>query len=203
MECTVRVAAGEPLASKLTEGAVVCLGPGEHVGPLVVEHTVTLVGDPGAVLTSHGAGPVLTVTTHQIAVTLRGIRIADGYAETGSGVYVDAYASIVLENCVIEGNRESMGPGRGLWMVMGDLVSRDCVFRDDVMISGIATARFEGGRVEALSVGDGAQVALVAGEVGRLSVAGTTSRAPEVSVQGAKIGVVENDPDVPGKVTGR
>lgn len=204
MECTSRVAAGEELASKLVSGAVVCLGKGEHQGPLTITESVTIVGEPGAILTGRGLGPVVTVVAPNLVVTLSGLTITDGYGETGSGLYIDAWSRIVLENCRVDGNREPQGPGRGLWAAMGDIVVRGTTFgpADDVAVRGIAKIRLEASTLGRLAAGDGAEVTVTGGAIDVLSVAGTTSRAPTVALHGTKVGKIENDPDVPGTITG-
>jgi len=74
---------------------------GVHAGAIVINKSVTLVGDPGAEIRGNGSGKVVTVAANH--VTLRGLRI------TGSGLQLsddDAAVFVTgnrakIENCVI------------------------------------------------------------------------------------------------------
>jgi nitrous oxidase accessory protein len=74
---------------------------GVHAGAIVINKSVTLVGDPGAEIRGNGSGKVVTIAAND--VTIRGLRI------TGSGLQLsddDAAVFVTgnrakIENCVI------------------------------------------------------------------------------------------------------
>ena len=70
-------------------GDVIRLLPGEHVGPVLIEKTLTLVGEEGAVLRGRGKGSVITVEAPETIV--RGLEIQGSGTdlfEMDSGVFV-------------------------------------------------------------------------------------------------------------------
>lgn len=207
MECTTRIAPGDNLAAALTEGAVICLAPGEHQGPVEIAHSLTVIGEPGAIISGGGRGPAVRILTHKIQVTLQGLTLTDGYAEAGSGLFLDGFAEVLLDDCTIEGNRQGSGPGTGLYVGLGHLTVRGTTFgeNDDVVITQIGKATFERSTIQGdMQVTDGAEVQIRGGSIaGTLTVRGTTSRAPTVVLAGVKTGDIANDEQLPGDLTVR
>ncbi len=83
-------------------GAVLRLTPGVYPGPVVIDRTLTLEGEPGAILDGGGKGRVLSVVAPD--VTVRGLMVRNSgtsLAETDAGIFLDKPASGTL----IEGNR--------------------------------------------------------------------------------------------------
>ena len=83
-------------------GAVLRLAPGVYPGPVVIDRTLTLEGEPGAILDGGGKGRVLSVTAPD--VTVRGLTVRNSgtsLAETDAGIFLDKPAAGTL----IEGNR--------------------------------------------------------------------------------------------------
>ena len=68
----LHVAAGEgslqALIDKAEPGDVIRLGPGHHVGPVLLERPITLVGEPDATLEGPGKGSVVTVAGADVTV---------------------------------------------------------------------------------------------------------------------------------------
>ena len=83
-------------------GAVLRLAPGLHLGPIVIDRTLTLEGTPGASLDGGGKGRVLSVTAPDVVV--RGLTVRNSgtsLAETDAGIFLDKPA----KGALIEGNR--------------------------------------------------------------------------------------------------
>jgi nitrous oxidase accessory protein len=86
-----RVDAGTPLQPAIdaaAPGDILRLAPGRHAGPVVIDRTLSLLGEPGAVLAGHGTGSVVTVTAPDVAI--RGLTIR------GSGIDLPAMDSAIL-----------------------------------------------------------------------------------------------------------
>lgn len=86
-----RVAPGTALQSAIeaaAPGDTIRLASGRHAGPVVVDRTLSLVGEPGAVLSGPGSGSVLTVTAPDVHI--KGLEI------TGSGFDLAAMDSAIL-----------------------------------------------------------------------------------------------------------
>ena len=83
-------------------GAVLRLAAGVYAGPVVIDRTLTLEGEPGAILDGGGRGRVLSVAAPD--VTVRGLTVRNSgqsLAETDAGIFLDKPAAGAL----IEGNR--------------------------------------------------------------------------------------------------
>ncbi len=98
-------AGGDALSVALSAappGEVLVLAPGVHRGPVRIDRTVTLVGEPGAIIDGGGAGSTVTISAPE--VVLRGLVIRNSGADLAaqdSGVTVDAEG----DGAVIENNR--------------------------------------------------------------------------------------------------
>ncbi len=83
-------------------GAVLRLMAGVYPGPVVIDRTLTLEGEPGAILDGGGKGRVLSVAAPDVVV--RGLTVRNSgtsLAETDAGIFLDKPAAGTL----IEGNR--------------------------------------------------------------------------------------------------
>ncbi|WP_222564274.1 nitrous oxide reductase family maturation protein NosD [Novilysobacter antarcticus] len=78
----------QPVIEAATPGDTIVLAAGRYDGPLLVDRTLSLVGEPGAVIAGPGTGSVVTVTAPEVQI--RGIEI------TGSGLDVPAMDSAIL-----------------------------------------------------------------------------------------------------------
>ncbi|QOW20539.1 nitrous oxide reductase family maturation protein NosD [Lysobacter ciconiae] len=78
----------QPVIEAAASGDTIRLAAGRHAGPLLIDRTLSLVGEPGAVLTGPGLGSVVTVTAPEVQI--RGMEI------TGSGLDVPAMDSAIL-----------------------------------------------------------------------------------------------------------
>ncbi|HFD16203.1 MAG TPA: nitrous oxide reductase family maturation protein NosD, partial [Rhodospirillales bacterium] len=102
----LRVPAGGDALSAALEvarpGDVLVLEPGVHRGPVRIDRTVTLVGEPGAIIDGGGTGSTVTISAPE--VVLRDLVIRNSGADLtaqDSGVTVDAEG----DGAVIENNR--------------------------------------------------------------------------------------------------
>ncbi len=205
--CTARVAPGAPIQPHLVDGAVVCLAPGVHPGGLRVTASVDIIGEPGAVLDGGGRAPVVHVAANGIELRLQGLELRNGYAEFGAGLRVDAYAQVAIENCVVRDNIAGQGKGVGIGMARGRLLAKGLrtgpgsdLFFDVVAEGALEDAVLDGG----LHVRDGAKVALRGGSVAApLTVAGTTTRRPQLVLEGVTAPAVDNHAQLPGTVERR
>lgn len=85
------VIAGEalqPIVDAAHAGDTIRLAPGRHAGPVRIERTLSLVGQPGAVLAGSGRGSVVTVSGDDVRI--------EGLQITGSGRDLFAMDSAIL-----------------------------------------------------------------------------------------------------------
>jgi nitrous oxidase accessory protein len=106
----VLVPPGKPdlqaVLDRAAEGDVVVLQAGEHRGPVTLADTVTLEGEPGAILVGSGRGNVVTVMAPGAAVrrlTIRGSGLDLERMDAGVFLEKTAVRAVVEENR-IEGN---------------------------------------------------------------------------------------------------
>jgi nitrous oxidase accessory protein len=147
----VRVAADnaslQAVIDRTLPGDVITLETGEHAGPITINKTLTLEGEPGAVITGNGKGSVIKVEAPQtvirgleikgsgknlfdmdsgifLAQTARGARV-EGNAILGNlvGVYIHgAENSLIKGNRIVglrEGRTSEAGDGVSVWNAPG------------------------------------------------------------------------------------
>ncbi len=200
------VASAEDLAAALAAGGVVRLMAGIYPA-LFLEASVTIQGEPGAVIDAGGRGSAVHVAADDLTVVLRGLTITGGHAEKGGGVRIDGASDVSLIDCGIQKNKPSQGGARGLGASGGRVRIERCTFGpgEDLVLTGLAEVQIVNGTVEAgVAVRDRAQVVLEGGVVGGVvHVRGTPSRKPRVTLRGVTLGSgVENDEDHPGEIIG-
>src|SRR5690606_23105900 len=78
----------QPLVDAAQPGDTIRLAPGRHAGPVRIERSLALVGEPGAVLAGTGRGSVVTVSGDDVRI--------EGLEITGSGRDLPAMDSAVL-----------------------------------------------------------------------------------------------------------
>ncbi|MGV8923432.1 MAG: nitrous oxide reductase family maturation protein NosD [Thermomonas sp.] len=78
----------QPVIEAAVAGDVIRLAAGRHAGPIALDRTLSLVGEPGAVLAGPGVGSVVTVTAPDVQI--RGLQIS------GSGIDVAEMDSAIL-----------------------------------------------------------------------------------------------------------
>lgn len=205
MECTATVAAGESVAQHLSEGAVICLKAGTHTVNLSLGVSITLIGEDGAVLDGGRRGPVVHVGADKAKVTLKNLQITNGTHDFGSGLLVDAYADVFVEDCVFEGNHGGEGHGAGIGARRGWVTVTNSRFgaADDLVFTTTNEAFLTNATVEGeMRVLDGAKVEVTGGSVaGKVTVRGTTTRRPSLTLKsGASVPNIEVDAVVPGDV---
>lgn len=200
MACTVTVAAGEDVAGQLSPDAVVCLGAGVHRVNLDLTHGVTLKGEDGAVLDGGRRGPVVRIGVHGQQVRLENLEIRNGSHEFGSGVLVEGYSEVTLAGCRVAGNERGPSGGHGLGVHRGRVVVKGGEVADEAVVTTAAEASFEAAKVGALIAREGAQVTVSGGSVAALSLFGTSTRQPKVTVRGADVGSTDNGSQYPGTV---
>lgn len=209
----VRVISGEPLAPHLLAGGVVALGPGVHAGGLTLESSVTLRGEPGAILDAGRSGPVITVDADGLSIRLEGLTLRNGAGEAGGGIRMSGWSDLVVERCVIEGNEASLGgggAGGGAYVHRGSLMLIDTEFRNnrarmgaDLYVTGAARAEARGGRFGGdVAVLEGADVTFVGSQIeGALVARGTTTQSPSLTLRGTRVaGGVHNDANLPANL---
>ena len=91
-----------------TGGTVTVFGPKPCVGNWTVPVSVTIVGgSPGATLNGNATGSVLT-TAATVTLTVRNLKITNGAAADGAGVFDNFCGSVVnLQNALVTGNTAS------------------------------------------------------------------------------------------------
>jgi nitrous oxidase accessory protein len=214
-ECMARVEAGQPLAAALAAGGVVCLGPGVHAGSWVVETSVTLRGEAGAVLEG-GGGSVVAVEGDDLVVRIESLTLRGGSAEAGGAVSLTGYSALALVGCTVEGNTARSrggapgGGGGGVYASRGTLRVEGSTFRgnratvgSDLFVTGVADVIVVGGHLGGdVAAREGAKLVLDGVTVdGHLDARGTTTRAPVVQLKGGRLrGGVKNDASLPARV---
>lgn len=78
----------QPVVEAAAPGDTIRLAAGRHAGPVVIDRTLSLIGEPGAVLSGPGTGSVVTVMAPDVRI--RGLEI------TGSGTDLAAMDSAIL-----------------------------------------------------------------------------------------------------------
>lgn len=209
--CTVRIPAGQPITPHLVEGAVICLEAGKHAGPLVIDATLTLRGEPGAVLDAGGLGSVIRVNADQLKVRVEGLSIVRGTAEGGSGVALAGWSEMEVVGCTFSDHRHTAdGAGGTALALRGKLVLSGCTFGAgaargaDLVVTGAAMAQVDGGEFGGdVLAREGAQLSVRNAHVhGKMDLRGTTTRAPTVSVAGSVVdGGITNDAVLPASLT--
>ena len=86
---------------------------GHCLGNWTVSTDVTLTGAPGAVLDGNGSSSVLTVAS-LVTLTVDALKIENGSASAGGGVFVGSDSTVNVDNSTIVGNVAS-GIGGGLY----------------------------------------------------------------------------------------
>lgn len=113
-------------------GDTLILAPGRHDGPVILDQSLTLQGEPGAVVDGGGEGSVITVLADD--VTIRGLEIVgsgDNHPDIDSGIKIGrgVFRTLVEENLLIGnhvgihlfGSRESVVRGN---TIIGRQLSR-------------------------------------------------------------------------------
>lgn len=209
-ESIVRIEPGQPIGPHLVPGAVVSLAPGVHHEVLQIEASVTLRGEPGAVLDAGRAGPAILVDLDDLQVTVQDLTITGGAGEAGGGVRLSGWSELTLERCVVADNEASLaggGVGGGLFAVRGVVRAVDCTFRDnrarsasDFALTGAARAELRGGHFGGdVHVSEGSELTGVGTVIlGALRSRGTLTRNPTVTLRGVRVdGGIENDVNLP------
>lgn len=125
---------GEALRAAIREapeGAVVLLGPGRYLGPVVLRRSVTLRSEAGAgqtILDAQGQGAVLTVQGRGSVVQLEGLTLTGGRSRLGGGLLVPNGADLSAVDCVLLGCEATGDGGGGLCARRGTLRLRGVRF---------------------------------------------------------------------------
>ncbi len=210
----MRIEPGSPIAVHLVQGADVCLGAGVHTESLLIVASVTLRGEPGAVLNGGRGGPVVQLDDDELVVVIEDLVLRGGTGEAGGGIRLSGWSELTLSRCTVEGNEAMLaggGIGGGIYQSRGMLHLRDCVLRgnrastaSDYALVGAARGEVSGGSFAGdIEVLEGAELTLVACTVaGNVGARGTTTRAPVLVLRGARVdGGIHNDANLPASVT--
>ena len=208
--CDRILAPGEDLGAALASlrgGAVLGIPAGRWTGALRLGRSVTLLGLAGAaevVLDGDRAGPVITVEEDDLDVRLVGLSLVNGFAQSGGAVSVTGFSRVALESCVLRDNRAGQGPGGALHVEAGQLALVRCRVHDNegrggtaALADGVGVLTLQDCLVvaaapaggAALRIRDSAEVTMAGSTVdggagAAVSVAGTSSRRPRLSVTG-------------------
>lgn len=178
---TIAVPAGPGTAAAAiaaaSPGDVVRLGPGTHRGPLRIDRSITLDGEPGAILTGNGDGTVVEisadhVTIRDLTIQASGNRVVTGDAgiHLGSargvvlerlalrdvlyGIYAERAESLVVEQCHLAGrvrplDEDGNGNGIHLWYTHEARLEGNTVerFQDGIYLSFADRTRVAGDRL--------------------------------------------------------
>jgi nitrous oxidase accessory protein len=172
----IAVPAGADLAAALARAApgdVLRLGAGTHRGPIVIDRSISVVADEGAVLEGMGKGSVVTVTASGVRIEgleIRGsgktvpemdsgilvMRTAPGAEIVGNrlvgnlfGVYLHGAAESLVQGNVIVGRDDlrlaEKGDGVAIWNAPGAAVVGNEVsgVRDGIFVKTSKRNRFE------------------------------------------------------------
>ena len=82
-------------------GDVVRLQAGEHRGPVTLDETLTLEGDPGAVVAGNGIGSVITINAPNTVI--RGLEIRGSGTDVG-GLDAGVFIAATARGARVEGN---------------------------------------------------------------------------------------------------
>jgi nitrous oxidase accessory protein len=151
--------------ARAAPGDVLRLAPGVHRGALSITRSVTLSGEPGAVIDGGGMGSAITVDApgvriENLAITGSGLRLStedsgifitdkgDGAVVTGNtlddnliGVYLKGPDSAIVSGNRIEGRRDlrvnERGNGVQLWNTPGSIVEGNTIRygRDGIFVT--------------------------------------------------------------------
>lgn len=109
-------------------GDTLRLEPGDHVGPIVIDQPMTIIGGPGVVVRSRSDAPAITIMDTN-DVTLRALSVEGGASaievHSAEGVRIDGVevigaewhgifahdAEITVTDCVVGGLRETLSQG--------------------------------------------------------------------------------------------
>ncbi len=189
-------------------GDVVRVPAGNHAVTLILDKPLTLLGVGQAVLDGRHGGCVVRITTDG-TVKLAGLMIVGGAADEAGGGVCHLAGSLELTDCTLRFNKAPQYGGGGLYTIGKEarvtrcrfeantgrqgggilvddaavLTLRDSTLIQNAAVDGGGLRVKEGARAELLGctladnkvVGDGAKG-------GALSLAGTTTRAPSVSL---------------------
>lgn len=229
--CDVRVAAGAHLAAAIASapaGARLCLAAGEHAGGVVIDKSVTLIGEAGAVLVGTGRGSNVRIDGDGLAVRIENIEVRGGTAEAGGGLALFGRSSVHIAGCTFRGGNAGMVGGGGLYARAGLLHVEETTFDSNsgkqggaIMADQAAKAEFKrctfannrspfGGAVR---VSEAAAVQFKAckftgnrGDDGSaVRISGTKSRKPQVQFEfcTVDVGSLVNGPEIAGDVTAK
>ena len=209
-EPKVRVEPGQHIEPLLLDGADLVLAPGIHVGCIVVEHNVSISGEPGAILDADRRGPTLAIAEDGLQIRISGVTIRGGAGEAGGGLRLTGRSEITLTNCTFDDNEATLGGsgvGGGVWCGRGKVALVDCRFTqnrarngNDLYLTNVGWVTVSGGSFAGdIFVGEGARFDATATRIhGRLSSRGTTTRAPMISLRGTQVsGGIDNDANLP------
>lgn len=174
-------------------------------GPLWIEGPFVGEGQ-NVVIDANGRGHAAFVVADQVEVVLRGYVFTGGHGELGGGLRVDGWSKVLVEDCTFEGNRATEGGANGAGVCAGTVKFERCTFGpdDDLLLTGACEVELVDCVVNSgVRIREGATVKFTRGRVlGRIDVAGTTTRAPIVRIDGTDTaGGVRNDEQLPGAVS--
>jgi hypothetical protein len=110
-------------------GATIALGSGRYVvrQPLVVERSVTLVGDPGTVLDGEGQSPLFHFFGEEQSYALRGITMQGGLSDFGGAINAMNKNALRIEQCRFKGNH-AVSFGGAVFLRQTTGIIECCVF---------------------------------------------------------------------------
>lgn len=103
---------------------------GDPIVMSALPYDVTIDGDQRVELAAGGASQVLIVEGFDVRVTLRGLTLSGGQqtpGREGGGIFLDAGATLSLENCTVKNNSATV-QGGGIYSRDSTLIIADSIF---------------------------------------------------------------------------
>ena len=213
-DCSVTLDPGANVLSAAlkdaADGAVICLKPGTYEGFANFTRSVSVkaLGE-GVILDAGGESPVMNVGEERISVRLSGLTLSNGFNASGGALRMEARSQISFVNCTFRGNQAGDQGGGAIHALRGKITLDGCSFEgnqgangaamlaDGVSFWEITDTRATGNTGESgvLAIREGARVQMAGSDLtgnavdgASVTVDGSTSRGPEVSIAGCKLG---------------
>ena len=198
---STRLTPDDDLHRALAAGGDITLAPGTYSGSFELSASVTLRGEPGAVLDAQGRGPVLLCQDDALELSLSDLTLRGGHSELGAAVCLVAQSNLTLRRCTLVDNRAVQLAAGGAGAAAGHLVLEHCTLDESssVWLLEQAQAELLNCRVAGqVGVVDGAQLTAEGGAIERLLLRANPRHTPTARLSGVAVASVHNDAALPG-----